>query len=144
MRGRCRVKVAELRHSERVTNGGRCLKHVCLCSHGWMDGWMLVLKSLCVCTFIHCEAFVYLSMCGSGMCTPLTELTLLCMCICVCLCMCDKAESKCGGQDPAVCVGSRHSEQSGLLGACEHYCSPNMNWNLDLTEVINRCVRVCV
>lgn len=48
------------------------------------------------------------------------------------------------GQDPAVCVGTRHLEQSGLFGACEHYCNPNVNWNLDLTEVINRCVCVCV
>lgn len=46
------------------------------------------------------------------------------------------------GQDSAVCVGTRHLRQSGLLGACEHYCNPNVNWNPDLTEDINRCVCV--
>lgn len=61
------------------------------------------------------------------------------------MCTCDKrGELALGGRpDFAVCVGIRHLEQSRLLGACEHYCNPNVNWNPDLTEVINRCVCVC-
>lgn len=59
----------------------------------------------------------------------------------MCVCVWQKGELALGGgPDFAVCVGIRHLEQSGLLGACEHYCNLNVNWNPDLTEVINRGV----
>lgn len=83
MGDRCRVKGIELRHSESEAEQWAMFE-ACVIMQTWMDGWMLVLESLCL--YLHTsETSAYLSVCGSGMCCPLTELTLLCMCVCGCV-----------------------------------------------------------
>ncbi len=166
MERRCRVKGVEegsmLRHTERVTNGGtcQCLNRVCDCA--CMDEYMHVCRclsmSVCVCIDILVRrGCLGIWMCVQSACVcvwnayPINwtnTAVCVCVCACVCVCVCLRVTRKgvsCGcGTGPGCVCGHPSLGAVRAVRACEHYCNPNVNWNPDLTEVINRCVCVCV